>query len=256
MELNDKELEEYNRLNSKQTNKEKVSGSLKENMSWIMIVLLALMQIVLSCLSTVNGNIQFIFPDTAWGWILLIAPKIAISVLGYMIWSNFFDKGKQNAQKTEEYQKAQDILTKLQGKTTKNIIQVVNPVQWEKQQKIKKGIKLTVSLAITSFIIGELFVAFSIASLVGTLVSLLFSVFWGLQMMTSAEEMYSIGYYRYASLLKIQNDAKNCEVKENALPQENEAPTEPYGAQNEQTRLDVLPGTDDKCDGEHNILNN
>ena len=256
MELNDKELEEYNRLNQKQTNKEKVEGSLRENMSWIMIALLALMMVVLSCLSSVNGNIEFVFPTTAWGWILLIAPKIVISILGYMIWTNFLEKGKQNAQKTEEYQKAQDILTKLQGKTTKNIIQVVNPVQWEKKTKIKKGIKVTASTALTTFVIAELIVSFSVASLVGTLVSLLISAVWGLQMMTDAEEKYSIGYLRYASLLKIQNDVKNGEVKENTLPQENEAQTEPYGAQNEQTRLDVLPGTDDKCSGEHNISNN
>lgn len=210
MELNDKELEEYNRLNSRESSrKEKANNTLKENMNWIMIVLLAIMQVVLSCLSTVNGNIQFVFPQTPWGWVLLIAPKIAISVLGYMIWSNFFDKGKQNAFKTEEYKKAQDILTEIQGKTTTNVINVINPVIWEKKQKLKKGIKLTLSLAVTSFIIGELFVAFSIASLVGTLVSLLMSVVWGLQMMTSAEETYSIGYYRYATLLKVQFENKN-----------------------------------------------
>lgn len=29
-----------------------------------------------------------------------------------------------------------------------------------------------------------------------------------------------------------------------------------YGAQNEQTRLDILPSTDNKCNREHNILNN
>ena len=215
MELNDKELEEYNRLNNKEsTKRDKANNTLKENMNWIMIVLLALMQVVLSCLSTVNGNIQFVFPQTPWGWVLLIAPKIAISVLGYMIWSNFFDKGKQNAFKTEEYKKAQDILTEIQGKTTTNVINVVNPVVWEKKQKLKKGVKLTLSLAVTSFIIGELFVAFSIASLVGTLVSLLMSVVWGLQMMNSAEETYSIGYYRYATLLKVQFDNKNKE-KEN-----------------------------------------
>lgn len=230
MELNSEELEEYNRLNAKtETKREKANNTLKENMNWIMIVLLALMQVVLSCLNTVNGNIQFVFPTTVWGWVLLIAPKVAISVLGYMIWSNFFDKGKQNAFKTDYYQKAQDILTKIQGKTTKNIIDVVNPVVWEKHQKIKKGIKLTLSLAVTSFIIGELFVAFSVASLVGTLVSLLMSVVWGLQMMNMAEEQYSIGYYRYATLLKVQYDAQNAPKEET----------------NEEGRSDILPTVND-----------
>lgn len=244
MELNDKELEEYNKLNNKTTKKEVAEHNIKDNMNWIMIAVLAIMMVVLSCLSSVNGNIQFVFPETAWGWVLLVAPKLVIAVLGYMIWTNFFDKGKQTASKTDEYKQAQKILSDIQGKTDKNIIDVVNPVVWEKKTKIKKGIKVTITTALTTFVIAELVVSFSIASLVGTLVSLLISAVWGLQMMTDAEEKYSIGYLRYASLLKVQSDHKKEQDKQNALPKPECVPMEPYGAQDEQTRPDVLPSVD------------
>ena len=255
MELNDKELEEYNRLNkATETRKEKATNTLKDNMNWIMILVLALMMTVLSCLSSVNGQIQFIFPETAWGWILLVAPKVVTAILGYMIWTNFFDWGKKNGMKTDLYKQGENMLTKLQGKTTENIVQVINPKVWEQKQKVKKGIKVTFTTALTTFIIAELIVAFSVASLIGTIVSLLISVVWGLQMMADAEEMYSVGYIRYATLIRVQYENKygreidamgheKEQDKENALPSPELSITEPKQDENEQTRPDVLPGT-------------
>ena len=245
MELNDKELEEYNRLNkATETRKEKATNTLKDNMNIIMILVLALMMVVLSCLSSVNGNIQFIWPETVWGWILLVAPKVVIATLGYMIWINFSDKGKQNATKTEEYKQAQRILSDIQGRTDKNIINVVNPMVWERNTKIKKGIKVTLTTALTTFVIAELVVAFSVASLVGTLVSLLISAVWGLQRLTEVEEMYSVGYIRYATLIKVQYENKygreidamgheKEQDKQNVLPEQQSSPEEPISSPNE-----------------------
>ena len=212
MELTDKELQEYEKLNSN-TKPEKQS-TLKENMSWIMIALLSVMQVVLSCLSSVNGDVHFVFPTTAWGWILLIAPKIIISVLGYMIWNTFFDKGKSNGKETDAYKRSQDILLEIQGRSNKNEIDVVNPILWERHTKVKKGIRMIAMLTLTTFLVAELVVAFSIASLVSSLLSLLISVLYGFNMMIQAEEMFSTGYLKYATLLKVQFDNRNQQITE------------------------------------------
>ena len=209
MELNDKELEEYNRMNAAKNNDKKtVSDNVMENMNVIMIVLLSFIQVILSCLSKVDGDIQFVFPTTVWGWILLIAPKVIISILGYMVWSNFLEKGKAEAFKTDEYKEAQKILTELQGANSTNIINVVNPVKWEKETRIKKGARVVVMTSLTLFITAALVVNFSIASLIGTITSIVMAVAWGLLIMANAKEIYSINYLRYATLLKIQNEAK------------------------------------------------
>lgn len=213
MELNDKELEEYRRLNEKNENKEKKLNPYKENMNFIMIALLSVMQVVLSCLSSVNGQIQFVFPTTVMGWILLVVPKIVISVLGYMIWLNFFDKGKANAKKTEEYKKAINILNEIQGKSDKNIIEAVNPLKWEAKMKVSKGIRMIITLMLTTFLISELIVNFSVASLVSSILSILMSCVWGFSMMTKAEDMFSVGYLAYATLLKVQFE-KEQKIKE------------------------------------------
>lgn len=214
MELNDKELEEYNRLNEKESKSEnREKNFMKDNMTWILIVLLCVMQLFLSCLSTVNGTVEFVFPSTVMGWVLLVGSKLAISVVGYMIWSSFFDKGKSNAYKTEEYKKSQEILRELQKKSTKNIVEVVNPIKWERDTKIKKGIKLMITLFITAFLLYQLVVMFSVASLIASILSLLMSLFWGYQMMNKAEEVFSTDYLKYALLLKAQYNAKE-EIKE------------------------------------------
>lgn len=206
--LSDLELEEYLKLNEEEDVKEPKKDPIKDNMKWILIVVLSITQIGLSCLSTVNGDVQFIVPTTVTGWIFLIVPKVAISFVGYMIWMNFFDKGKENAYKTEEYKRSQKILCEIQSKSTKNVIDVVNPKAWEAKVKIKKGIRVVVMLAATAFLVSELLVHFTVASLMGSILSLLISVFYGIQMMNSAEEMFSSGYLKYALLLKAQYEAK------------------------------------------------
>lgn len=224
MEISNEELEEYRRLNSKKPIKSDQKNPLKENMNFIMIALLSVMQVVLSCLSSVNGSIQFVFPETLWGWILLIAPKVATSVLGYMIWTNFFDKGKELGKKSEDYKRSVEILNSIQGRTDKNIIHVVNPIKWEKDTKIKKGIKMVLILLLTTFLISELIVAFNWASLIASVVSILFSFVWGFQMMNKAEEMFSTGYYQYATLLKVQfeNEQKINKIEETNNEQESD----------------------------------
>lgn len=235
MELNDEELKEYEALNAKETKNpaKKGSGTLKDNMSWIMISFLSVMQVVISCLSSVDGDIQFVFPTTAWGWILLIAPKIIISVLGYMIWNSFFDKGKDDGMKTEEYKKSQEILLEIQGKSNKNELDIVNPKLWEKKTKIKKGIMMVIILSLTTFLVAELIVNFTVASLVSSLLSLLMSVFWGFRMMITAEEMFSIGYLRYATLLKVQFNHRNQEDKENLRDNKENQKSEPISGSKE-----------------------
>ena len=215
-QLSDKELEEYEKMNSDESKKPQ-ENSLKDSMSWIMISLLSVMQIVMSCLSKVDGDVQFVFPTTAWGWILLIAPKICISGLGYMIWNTFFDKGKDSGMKTDQYKRAQKILLEIQGKSNINEIQVINPVIWERKVKISKGIKMVIMLFLTAFLVAELVVQFNVASLVSSLLSLVISVLYGFRMMITAEEMFSIGYLKYATLLKVQFENRQNKATQNEV---------------------------------------
>lgn len=142
-----------------------------------------------------------------------MAPKVIISILGYMVWSNFLEKGKAEAFKTEDYKEAQRILTELQGASSTNIINVVNPLKWEKETRIKKGARVVVMTSLTLFITAALVVNFSIASLIGTITSIVMAVAWGLLIMANAKEVYSINYLRYATLLKIQHEAKEASKK-------------------------------------------
>ncbi len=212
---------EYERLNndSSKVNQPK-EFDMKDNMNWIMIAVLSVVQVLLSCLSSLDGQIQFVFPTTVMGWILLFAPKIAISALGYMIWLEFFGKGKQNAQKTEEYKEAIKILMEIQGKSEKNILEVVNPEVWETKTKVKKGIKVIITTFITATLIAALAIAFNWASLIGSLVSLLMSVVWGLDMMTKAEEQWSKKYLNYANWMKTNYNSR--EALKSSLEKEND----------------------------------
>ena len=203
---------EYELLNKGSKVRDFREFNIKDNMAWIMIPVLCVMQVLLSCLSSLNGQIQFIFPTTAMGWILLFAPKLAIAVLAYLVWIEFVSKGKQVAQKTAEFKEARKILMELQGKSEENILKVINPTVWEAKIKVKKGIKVIISTFITSTMIAALAIAFDWASLMGSVTSILISVVWGLNTMTQVEETWSTEYLNYANWMKVNHDKK---IKEN-----------------------------------------
>ena len=261
VELSDKELEEYERLNSEIKDKKERPkiDLLHDNMAWIMVIALAIMQVVMSCLTKVDGSIEFVTPTTAWGWILLLAPKLVISVLGYMMWLTFANKGKDQAKKTEEYKKAQEILLYIQGKSAKNELDVVNPHTWLIKLKARKGLTMAIMLFLTTFFVTELVVNWSLSSLIGSILSLLMALIYGLQVMDSTLEMFSIGYLKYATLLKVQFESrqkeeqealkaqiKQEEVKDNINNQENK--NDALNAQYEsQIKGDLINDNDRQC---------
>ena len=138
-----------------------------------------------------------------------------------MIWLEFFGKGKQNAQKTKEYKEARKILMEMQGKSEENILEVVNPKVWETKAKVKKGIKVIITTFITATLIAALAIAFDWASLIGSVVSLLMSIVWGLNMMTQAEEQWSTGYLNYANWMKGNHDKQIAHI-DNILELQNQ----------------------------------
>lgn len=145
---------------------------------------------------------------------MLLAPKVVISVLGYMMWLTFANKGKDQAKKTEEYKEAQKILLYIQGKSAKNELDVVNPHTWLIKLKARKGLTMAVMLFLTTFFVTELVVNWSFSSLIGSILSLLMALIYGLQVMDSTLEMFSIGYLKYATLLKVQFESRQKEEEE------------------------------------------
>ena len=174
------------------------------------------------------------------------------------MWLTFANKGKDQAKKTEEYKKAQEILLYIQGKSAKNELDVVNPHTWLIKLKARKGLTMAIMLFLTTFFVTELVVNWSLSSLIGSILSLLMALIYGLQVMDSTLEMFSIGYLRYATLLKVQFESrqkeeekqealkaqiKQQEIKDNINNQENK--NDALNAQYEsQTKGDLINDND------------
>ena len=170
---------------------------------------------------------------------MLLAPKLVISVLGYMMWLTFANKGKDQAKNTDEYKKAQDILLYIQGKSAKNELDIVNPHTWLIKLKARKGLTMAIMLFLTTFFVTELVVNWSLSSLIGSILSLLMALIYGLQVMDSTLEMFSIGYLRYATLLKVQFESRQKEEAEKVAQKD----WSPYIAQNSTETDSVIENT-------------
>lgn len=73
---------------------------------------------------------------------------------------------------------------------------------------------MAIMLFLTTFFVTELVVNWSLSSLIGSILSLLMALIYGLQVMDSTLEMFSTGYLRYATLLKVQFESRQKEEQE------------------------------------------
>ena len=98
---------------------------------------------------------------------------------------------------------------------------------------------MAIMLFLTTFFVTELVVNWSLSSLIGSILSLLMALIYGLQVMDSTLEMFSIGYLRYATLLKVQFESRQ---KEEQLKANTEEPsvTNPVEEQNDNNRQQNL----------------
>ena len=161
------------------------------------------------------------------------------------MWLTFANKGKDQAKKTDEYKKAQDILLYIQGKSAKNEVDVTNPNTWLIKLKARKGLTMATMLFLTTFFVTELVVNWSLSSLIGSILSLLMALIYGLQVMDSTQEMFSTGYLRYATLLKVQFEARQKEEAEKAEKIAKEAV--------EEYKLNNIKEVNNDNDRQHNI---
>ena len=155
------------------------------------------------------------------------------------MWLTFANKGKDQAKKTDEYKKAQEILLYIQGKSAKNEVDVINPNTWLIKLKARKGLTMAIMLFLTTFFVTELVVNWSLSSLIGSVLSLLMALIYGLQVMDSTQEMFSTGYLRYATLLKVQFEARQKEEAEKAAQKD----WSPYIAKNSTETDNVIENT-------------
>lgn len=212
--MTEKELEEYKRLNNIETVDVTGTMKIKETYSnyanYIMIALMMVVQLGISVLSSVDGNIRDAFPKTALEWIIWIALRAITAVVSFMIFDSFLKEGEKKGKQSEQYKKANDKFMSLYGANLSSEVKAVSPKVFMAKQRGMKALKLVLSAVLTGVAIAEATITLDLTGLLGTIVSLVMMVVWGYQKQLEVQSYFVNEYPIYVAVeeYKLNNNIK------------------------------------------------
>lgn len=216
--MTEKELEEYKRLNNIETvditGTKKIKETYSNYANYIMIALMMVVQLGISVLSSVDGNIRDAFPKTTLEWIIWIALRAITAVVSFMIFDSFLKEGEKKGKQSEQYKKANEKFMSLYGANLSREVKAVSPKVFMAKQRGVKALKLVLSAVLTGVAIAEATITLDITGLLGTVVSLVMMVVWGYQKQLEVESYFVNEYpiyvaveeYKLNNIKEVNND--------------------------------------------------
>ena len=214
--MTEQELEEYKRLNKIETVDVKGDKKLKETYNayanYIMITLMMIVQLGISVLSSVDGDIRDAFPKTTLEWIIWIAIRSITAVVTFMIFDSFLKEGEKKGKQSEQYKRANEKYMSLYGANISREVKTVSPRVFIAKQRGVKALKLVLSAVLTGVAIAEATINLDLTGLLGTVVSLVMMNVWGYQKQLEVESYFINEYPIYVAVEEYK--LKKLEVKE------------------------------------------
>lgn len=195
------------------SNKQKIYNSVKDNLNYIYILLMIVVNTILSLLKVENGKIGLSYPNNGLGWALWITQVILITFVGVMILGAFrrqgILQGHNNIKKV--YQDYLDAIT------DKN--EDVNPrslKEYNRQKTISDAFTKGAILVAVNLFVMSVVASLNPNALIALLTNIFLSVCFGIKAMLDAEDFV-------VTELVIWYKIKTKELIEKALKKERKA---------------------------------
>lgn len=157
-------------------------------------------------------------PNTMVGWIVWVAVKIIVAVINVLIFHSFMCQAKLNVKDNKKYKEANEILGKIK---IKNFIPR-SPKKWNTQQYTKKGTMIFITTALATVALTQAILTFDWIAMLTYLFTIIMGLIFGVLQMKSAEEYWTDEFWKYAIMVKEQQEEAERKTKEElALAQEN-----------------------------------
>ena len=165
--------------------KEQIFKNIKDNLNYIYIILMIIVNTILSLLRVENGKIGLAYPKNGLGWALWITQVILVTFVGVMILGSFRRQGilqGHNDIKTT-YKEYLDAITDRD--------EDVNPrslKEYNRQRTINDALsKGTILIAVNLFVMSVV-INLNPNALIALVINILFSVCFGIKAMLDAED--------------------------------------------------------------------
>lgn len=196
--MTESELEEYKRLNNIEVKDVKGDKKLRDIYSnwanYLMIFLMIIVQIGISVLSNIDGDITASFPHTTKEWIIWVALRIISAVVAYMIFDSFIKEGEKKGKESQEYKTAHDKYMNLFKLDKQKEAHILSPNQYLNKMRTLKALKLVISAVLTGVAVSLSTITLDWTSLLGTVISILMMWVWGYQKQLEVENYFVNDY--------------------------------------------------------------
>lgn len=213
--MTEQELEEYKKANKIETvdvkGDQKIKDAYNNYANYIMIALMMVVQIGVSVLSAVDGDIKDAFPKTQLEWIIWIALRVITAVVAFMIFNSFVKEGEKQGKMSEQYKAANKKFMDLFCANLSKEIKTVSPTAYLAKERGFKALKLVLSAVLTGVAISEATIATNWTGLIGTIVSLIMMAVWGYMKQLEVENYFVNEYPIYVAVEehKLMAEIKN-----------------------------------------------
>lgn len=210
---------------------------LKQWMYYFIIGIISFIALVFLPMIGTTIGLGWNVPNTTVGWIVWVATKLTISVINILIFHSFMCQAKINIHDDPKYVEARDILQTIKIKE----YVPRSPSKWNGQQYGKKGtiVFITSALAVVAF--TQAILQFDWVSMLSYLFTILMGLIFGVLQMKKAEEYWTDEFWKYAIMIREQNEAK---IEESVEMAQTESIEQTNDSLSTDCRVDILESSD------------
>lgn len=175
----------------------------KEYTNYGIIGIISFLALVFLPMLGSTASVGMVLPVTFAGWLVWFATKAIVAVINFLIFHCFTMQGKDNAKKTDEYKKAEELLKIINPKIKRVLI---SPEVWTQQQYKNKGITILVTSFLGVFALTQAILSYDWIAMLTYLFTIIMGIIIGILQQQKTFEKWSIGYLEYAEWLYEEHD--------------------------------------------------
>lgn len=187
---------------------------LKLYQGYIIIILLSLISVIFLPMIGTAVDLGFAFPNTAAGWLIWIASKLAVTTINILLFDQFVRQAKINIKDNENYLKAQAIFNELETPEEEFL---PTPREYLGKLYRTKGVTLFFTTLLSLVAFSNALLTFNWVSMLTYLFTIVMGCIFGWITMANVEDYWTDTYYKLALKILRQSESEKTDEKQAEL---------------------------------------
>lgn len=161
-----------------------IVNKIKENLNYIYIVLMIIVNILLGLLTIEDGQIGLRYPSSALGWVLWAFQIVAQTIIGVLILNGFRRQGVKLG-----HEIIKDTYDKYLEVTQKNMsLKPRSLKEYMGKEAAKDGVSKAFILVLVSVFVGSVLIGANLNNILSLIINIILSIGFGIKALLDAED--------------------------------------------------------------------